>query len=538
MSGWSNIPRAVSWLAFSLSAFTTAGAQAPLFTLVDPVPAAAQTWSAAEEARSPMVAQSRFVRVDTTALGAMPLGGAPPLGTFAADLFDERVDIEFTSRKWALGYRVFDGHVVGRQSEVHVVLAPGGETWASIDVEARQFVIAYTGVGDVHVLQRIDQRRLPAHMGCGTDHTTAVVAPPAQLSSSGSPNTNCSLTTIDVIVFYTPLARQNAGGVAAIEAAIVGAIAQANDGHMQSGVPAEFRLVHMAETNYAELGTGTDLANLRSDQDGFMDEVHALRDTYGADLVHLVTDPASPAYCGIAYLMTNLSTGFASSAFGVTVRTCISNRSFTHECGHNMGCHHDAANAGSALFPYSYGFRTADDAYRTIMAYPPGVRINRWSSPNVTWLGYTMGVAGAADNVLTLNQTVDTVAQFHATTAPNWCQLGGGITGALGKPLQHGSGTMNLVDPIELTIGNYAPNSIGLVAIGASALSIPAFGGTVEPSPDILLAVLGSGPDIVQNLDWMATLPPAFRVWLQTFFLDATAVEGLSATDALTVTIP
>jgi hypothetical protein len=33
--------------------------------------------------------------------------------------------------------------------------------------------------------------------------------------------------------------------------------------------------------------------------------------------------------------MASLSTGFRTSAFGVTVRTCIPNHSFSHEMGHH-----------------------------------------------------------------------------------------------------------------------------------------------------------------------------------------------------------
>ena len=46
-----------------------------------------------------------------------------------------------------------------------------------------------------------------------------------------------------------------------------------------------------------------------------MDELHALRDAYGADVVSLIED--DPQYCGIAYRMATLATSFESSAFNV-----------------------------------------------------------------------------------------------------------------------------------------------------------------------------------------------------------------------------
>ena len=81
-----------------------------------------------------MVARSGFVRIDTAALAALPLGGAPPLGAFTLDLFEVPVQLDVTSLTWTLGYRVFHGRVPGQTSEVHITVAGNGAAWASIDV--------------------------------------------------------------------------------------------------------------------------------------------------------------------------------------------------------------------------------------------------------------------------------------------------------------------------------------------------------------------------------------------------------------------
>jgi hypothetical protein len=59
----------------------------------------------------------------------------------------------------------------------------------------------------------------------------------------------------------------------------------------------------------------TDLSRLRATNDNHMDELHALRVSYGADLVSLIEH--EPKYCGLAYRMENLSASFASYAFSV-----------------------------------------------------------------------------------------------------------------------------------------------------------------------------------------------------------------------------
>lgn len=520
-----------------LDAAPAQGTPPPLLSPVAQPSAQAQTWEAAERARSPMIAATQFVRVDVAALRRVPVLGAPPLMTFQLDLFAQSFLFDVERVQWTLGYQVFTGAVRGHEGSVQLTVAGDGTTFGMIDVDGASWILAWATDGDVHVLQQIDQSLLPAHMGCGTDHTFAVAAP-ATTAGGVDGNSDCGKTTIDLLVFYTPLARQNAGGTAAIEAAIVGAVAQANTGHGTSGVPVEFRLVYTAETNYAELGTSTDLSRFRSSTDGYMDEVHTARATYGGDLMQLVTDPASPSYCGIGYLMTNLSTGFASSAFAVTVRTCIANQSFTHECGHNMGCHHDQANAGAALYPYSYGYRTPDSAYRTIMAYAPGSRINRWSSPNVQYLGYTMGNAGTEDNALSLTNARQTVSQFFATQAPVWCDLNGGVPGALGLPTLTGRGTINLLSPLLLTARNYAAPTIGLLVIGGTEINVPAFGGLLVPSPDVTLTLVGSTSEVVHDASWLANLSPGTEVWFQAAFLDPAAAAGLAASNAVKVTVP
>ncbi len=526
--------------SFVLATLTALRAQThpPLLTLVAQPPAAAIAWEAAERQKSMMVTQATFVLVDVPALLALPPGGAPPLGTFRLDLHQGPVTLALTGTSWTLGYRSFRGHVPNTTSSVVLTAAPTGEVHGLIDIGDDQYALVPTPVAGVHVLQRIDASMLPAHMGCGTDHTHLVTPPVAPaLPSPHDGNSDCSRTTIDILIFYTPNARNGAGGTAAIETAIVGAIAQANEGHLGSGAPIEFRLVHMAETNYTEVGSSTDLSRFRSTTDGIMDEVHGLRNDYGGDLMHLLIEPPA-GFCGVGYLMGSLSLGFESSAFAVTVRTCIPGRTLTHECGHNMGCHHDAANAGAAIYPYSYGYRTPDNAYRTIMAYSPGTRINRWSSPNVTHLGYTMGVAGSADNVLSIANTCLTVAQFRATQAPRWCQLGGGIAGASGTPSLVGTGTINQLAPLELSIGGYGAPGIGALILGVTAVNVPLFGGTLVPALDYTVTLVGGGAPIVHDASWLAALPPGFQIWAQAAFLDLTGPQGWTASDAVSVTRP
>ncbi len=92
----------------------------------------------------------------------------------------------------------------------------------------------------------------------------------------------------DLLVVYTASARSAAGGTAGIESLIQLGVTETNLAYQNSGIISQIRLVHTAEVNYTESGNlDTDLAYA---QLGFVDNTHALRDTYGADLVQLVTD--------------------------------------------------------------------------------------------------------------------------------------------------------------------------------------------------------------------------------------------------------
>ena len=232
--------------------------------------------------------------------------------------------------------------------------------------------------------------------------------------------TTSSGPVIDVLVAYTPAIRALYGAEGA-DAMIIQAVAETNQAYVNSGMNTRLNLVKSVMTNYTESGNmTTDLGRLRNTGDGYMDELHALRNTYGADLVSLIEN--DPQYCGIAYRMTSLSTSFASNAFSVIHHDCATGYySFAHELGHNQGAHHDpASGATGAIYPYAYGYQDPSRAFRTIMAYdcPGGCpRIPHFSNAQINWNGRPTGYLGAAENALAIMATDDTVAAFRQAVA-------------------------------------------------------------------------------------------------------------------------
>ena len=244
-------------------------------------------------------------------------------------------------------------------------------------------------------------------------------------------------SVIDVAVFYTPAVREAEGGTQAIKDEIDSMVAGTNTAYTSSGVNQRINLVAVAEVDYTEVNSQTDLIRLTSRYDSYMPEVHTIRDRVGADIVMLIrrlTDSAA----GLAKIMETVSTGFASSAFGVST---ASTRTFAHELGHLMGLHHDryvvhvACDGGNCnrdgAFPYAYGYHHCAetsfiDRWRTIMAYPNQCTTWRtphlFSNPEQTYRGDPLGIAGLApstaldgpsDAVRALNRTRGYVAKFR-----------------------------------------------------------------------------------------------------------------------------
>lgn len=399
--------------AVSAQALAPDSASGPVPQLFEPLSAAPTTDAA------PVVRQQAVrVRLDLLAKAASGADG----GRLAVDLFGERRILAFRriESAWGYGWNWY-GKVEGDPHGSALISVMGDVCAGSIRVEDRLFRITCQ-MARQHALQELNESQFSS---CGTDAKHAVVS--GDSASENVPQNGrqraSSGEIADVMIVYTTDAKNGQGGQASIQALNNLAVAETNQAYENSQVTMRIRLVHQAElTGYSENGNfGTELGRLTDTNDGYFDYIHTWRDTYGADLVAMIVD--SYQYCGMAYLMTNVSSSFASSAFSVTSSWCATGYyTFGHELGHNMGCHHDRANASYGAYPYSYGYRTASPQYRTVLAYSPGTRIQYFSNPNVDYLGQALGIAhpssNSAENWKGLNNASPTIAAWRAAVEP------------------------------------------------------------------------------------------------------------------------
>lgn len=364
------------------------------------------------------IIRSRLVNVNFDQLCRLQTDDPNPL---VLNLFD---DITLTAQFYNVeptfsGGTAFTGFIEDHPGAGITMVKTGEVLSANIHVDGRFFLVRFESEG-IHRIDEIDQHQFPQEL----PPVPAAVTPREKRLET-------ALDTgiyIDVLVVYTAVARSGAGGTTAMENLIDLAISESNTGYGNSGVTQRLRLVHTAEVVYdeASFNWSTTLTRLRSTSDGYMDNVHTLRDTYGADEVALIVNDT--ASCGIGYVMQSVSTSFAPYAFVVVSRICATGYySLAHEWGHNMGCAHDRANASVlGAYDYSFGYQAPDEAFRTIMAYncPGGcTRVNYWSNPDKQYGGQPMGVVytdpAAADNRMALNNTLSSVRNFRQqVTAP------------------------------------------------------------------------------------------------------------------------
>jgi hypothetical protein len=188
----------------------------------------------------------------------------------------------------------------------------------------------------------------------------------------------------------------------------------------------EFEVIDIIKTDYVESGSASDdLRRLTNLSDGYMDDVHEVRDATGADLVMLIADLDDAG--GVSWLMTDPN-GYSNYGFSVVRVKQAMHSTMVHEIGHNIGLHHSKlqnTQPGPGVFSYSAGSRWVGSdgiPYCSVMTYtggsyyPDGISHNRvpiFSNPRVLYMDEPTGDVVDADNSRTVMEMKHVIAAYR-----------------------------------------------------------------------------------------------------------------------------
>lgn len=149
--------------------------------------------------------------------------------------------------------------------------------------------------------------------------------------------------------------------------------------------------------------------------------------------------------------------------------------------------------------------------------------------------------------------TLDLVAQVEPTSQANgwyypalvelrgkargFTDLGFALAGTRGLPVMRGVGPLTAGQQFTLEVSNAAVNAAGAFVLGTSRADLPLFGGRLVPQPLLVLAVATDGAGAASfPLVWPSFMPRGAAIHTQTWLVDAGAVFGLAATNAVSIT--
>jgi len=236
--------------------------------------------------RDAQVVRAREVVINTALLTASadaPAGFLPGGEGVLFNLFDELAVVIVPTRierfeRGVIWVGQFRDNPLGQA----ILVISGDIVSGNITAPGARYHIRYAGNGR-HETQEIDESRFPSD-----EPRTPIPAETADQAPQPKATKADDGSTIDVMVVYTATARAAAGGTTAMRNLIDLGVAETNQSYMNSGIAQRLRLVHSEEVSYAESGDiGTDLDCITNTSDGCIDQVHTLRNTYGADLVSL-----------------------------------------------------------------------------------------------------------------------------------------------------------------------------------------------------------------------------------------------------------
>lgn len=258
---------------------------------------------------------------------------------------------------------------------------------------------------------------------------------------------------IDMLIIYTPAARNLEGSEQKIQIKANSLVNELNTSLQNSKNDTRFRLVKVGEIEYQEEVTEDAFVTLQNNLINITDsskliakKVKELKNQAGADVVMMMTN-LPPSSCGVAYSITkNIFNQappeyFSDHAAGIYNTKCFT-MAFIHEVSHIMGNRHAGRKQSDAVTDEAYAYEFIDPQANPrkwlITITSGGVQdstmIPYWSNPEVEYHGAKIGKYGSSCESCVANLTRSYIASISPKKTGGIVQWDLGSTGQSNNP--------------------------------------------------------------------------------------------------------
>lgn len=421
----------------------------PTFQLMTPASKNADMDPAARQfaekmTSDPAVTSATMMRVNPPAMIEFALGRGekPIIGDHRTkEAESDRIEIPIGPHNSIVAHRlhvettsegcVWNGLIEGSNLPVDLMWWPNGRMTGAFTYNRKRYMIRHV-TGMEHAVVEIDPDKMPPEhaveratyrrmsgeeMTNLQDANNAASYLPKELSKyleaeQAAGSSKPVDTEIAVLFAFTKRAAANYGDIRKDLLAL--SIEQTNQSFRASKIGnVKVKIADAVEVDYDD-STGNHLNHLwrMVDRgDGYLEDIHRLREKAKADIVLLIVD--SPTGCGLATRVAP----FADEAFAVVHHGCAATSfSVSHEIGHLIGARHDRAlDQSTRPFPFGHGY-VYQTAWRTMMSYQNACdgcpRLPIWSSPDVVIDGVKAGDA-ETNNARVIADQAARVAAFR-----------------------------------------------------------------------------------------------------------------------------
>lgn len=168
---------------------------------------------------------------------------------------------------------------------------------------------------------------------------------------------------------------------------------------------------------------------------------------------------------------------------------------------------------------------------------------NGWETCPITTgagTGHSPDIAfTASDSLVIAYRGADDQIWIAREPAGTWVNLGSGLAGTYGVPELTGTGSLLPGTTVQIALGRAREWSLSWMIVGMSAVFVPFKGGTLAPSPHLIVPMFTDGLGMIE-LDalWPAGVPSDTSVFLQFWIVDQVGPKGYAASNGLEARTP